>query len=305
MKTKRLPISLMILVGFLFVYPRAKPLAAAIFVGLTPNDVARVGQTDLSILSRSEQIGPASDQSCADPVGDRVAICRILEQAFLDSTVRLLIYALPPDVEGSNSPIFGTISHGTVMEGRYLVTHNHYEEAVFPLLGQDDPENLFMIDIFDAGGELILQVPSQRISVLVADRQTMVLDFGESDGLGLFAALGLPSAEFMAQPSMPLQPGMEVAQIDWDGTSSHINWVTIEEVITESIIPNIKLSDCIGSGASGGGVFWQGHHIGNNLSRSFKCNPDLDSATAYHSKVVLNSQPVTTPRSSAADLSSS
>jgi hypothetical protein len=99
----------------------------------------------------------------------------------------------------------------------------------------------------------------------------------------------------MALPSMPLQPGMEVAQIDWDGSSSHINWVTIEAVNTDSVIPNVKLSDCLNSGASGGGVFWRGHHIGNNLSRSFKCNPELDFGTAYHSKVVLNSELVTLP----------
>ena len=301
MKIKSLPISLTILIGLLLAYPRANPLSAAIIVGLTANDDAHMDQTDYSLSNGSEQIGPASDQSCADPVGDRVAICRTMEQEFLDSTVRLLIYALPMDVEGSDSRVFGTISHATVKEGRYLVTHNHYDETVFSLLQQDDPDNLFIIDIFDASGELILRVPAQTVSVLVVDRGSMVLDFGETDGLGLFAALGLSSAEFMAQPSMPLQPGMEVAQIDWDGSSSHINWVTIKAVTTESAIPNVKLSDCLRSGASGGGLFWRGYHIGNNLSRSFKCNPELDSGTTYHSKVILNSQLITAPRSSAAD----
>ena len=301
MKIKSLLISLTILIGFLLVYPRAKPLAAAIFVGSTPNDDTYKGQTAYSPSNGSEEMRSASDQSCADPVGARVDICRTLEQAFLDSTVRLLIYALPADPEDTDSPVLATVSHGTVLEGRYLVTHNHYANNVFSTDQQDEPDNSVIIDIFDAGGEFLLRVPAQTVSALVVDRQTMVLDFGESDGPGLFAAAGFLSADFISQSSVDLQPGMEVAQIDWDGTSSHINWVTIEEVTTESIIPNIKLSDCINSGASGGGVFWRGNHIGNNLSRSFKCNPELDFGTAYHSKVVLNSPLVTEAGSTTLD----
>lgn len=297
MKTKRLLFSLILLIGFLLIYTRANPLAAAIFVGFTPNDDAPKAQTDYSLSDGVEQVGPVSDQSCADAVGDREAICRTMEQAFLDATVRLLIYALPVDAEDSDSRLFGAFSHATVKEGRYLVTHNHYDETLFSLLQHGDPDNLVTIDIFSASGGILWRVPGQSVSVHLVERETVVLDFGETQGIGLFTALGLSSAEFMAQPSMRLQPGMEVAQVDWDGTSSHINWVTIEAVTNESIIPNVKLSDCIRSGASGGGVFWQGYHIGNNLSRSFKCNPDLDSGTAYHSKVVLNSELIAAPRS--------
>ena len=132
-----------------------------------------------------------------------------------------------------------------------------------------------------------------RISVLGADRESVVLDFGEKDGRGVFEDAGFSSAEFRETSLTALQPGMEVAQVDWDGWSSHIDWTTIEAVTTVSETPIVKLSDCIRSGASGGGLFWQGVHIGNNWSRSPDCGPELDPAD--HSFVALNTRSVIEP----------
>ncbi len=301
MKTKCFPIALTILVGFLFAYPLANPLAAAAIGGLTASEDVHIGATDYFPSNGSEQSGPASDASCANPFGARVASCQTMEQEILDSTVRLIIYFSPMGVEGSDSRVLGTTGHATVKEGRYLVTHNHYDQTLFSLLQQGDPDNLVTIDIFNASGAVIWRVAAQDVSVHVAEHETVVLDFGETNGYGLFAALGLPSAEFRSQPYLSLVPGMEVAQVDYDGVTAHINWVTVEAVTTESATPIVKLSGCLGLGASGGGLFWRGVHIGNNWSRSTECNPESDSGTTYWSKVALNSQRVTAPESMAAN----
>jgi hypothetical protein len=59
----------------------------------------------------------------------------------------------------------------------------------------------------------------------------------------MFAGLDMASAEFKAGGSLALQPGMEVAQIDWDGAANYVDWVTIEDVITDSGTPRLKLAN--------------------------------------------------------------
>ena len=63
---------------------------------------------------------------------------------------------------------------------------------------------------------------------------------------------------------MTLQPGIEVAQIDWDGSTSQIDWVTIDAINIGSETPIINVTNCIKKGASGGGVL-AGAAYWNNL----------------------------------------
>jgi hypothetical protein len=88
---------------------------------------------------------------------------------------------------------------------------------------------------------------------------------------------------------------MEIAQIDWDGNSTHIDWVTIDATNTKADTPIINVSNCILKGASGGGVYWQGQHIGNNWSRTDKCDSGLVSGEEVISTVALNTQTVIVP----------
>ena len=57
---------------------------------------------------------------------------------------------------------------------------------------------------------------------------------------------------------------MAVAQVDWDGNESRVEWTTIEEIITEDGVPRLLLNNGVTRGSSGGGVFWNGKHIANN-----------------------------------------
>ena len=198
-------------------------------------------------------------------------------------------------VEGFGYRILSGSGHATVMGGRHLVTHNHIDEALFSLLLDGDPDDLITVIIFESNGKVLLEVSAQTISVLVVDREASVFDFGEKDGLGLFDSLGQPSAQFIAQPFDSLQPGVEVAQIDWDGQTTHIDWVTIETITTISETPVITLANCIRHGASGGGLFWNGYHIGNNWSRSSECSQGLANGITPRSTVALNSTLVTGP----------
>jgi len=295
MKKPTLTFSLIILISILFAYVSTKPLAAATVVGLTANNEGQTISTDQSLANGTEPLTSATELSCADPIPTNAAICQKMEQEILDATVRFLMYTPLMHVDGTGYMIVNGDGHATIMNGRYLVTHNHFDEFFFSLLQQGNPDNLITIDIYNTNGELILQVPGQTLSVVVVEHETVVFDFGEKDGLGFFAAHGLPSAKFLAQSDMPLQPGMEVAQIDWDGVSSHVDWTTIEEITTVSETPIVKLSNCIKLGASGGGIFWQGHHIGNNWSRIATCSQKLEPGIVHNSSVALNSQLVTVP----------
>ena len=57
---------------------------------------------------------------------------------------------------------------------------------------------------------------------------------------------------------------MEVAQINWDGATTWVEWVHIERITAAQDVTQIILSSSVRKGASGGGVFWNGQHIGNN-----------------------------------------
>jgi len=295
MKKATITISLIITISILLANAHTKPSMAARAIGLSANNDIQAVQSEQTVSNGSEQEILSPDLSCANPIPAMVATCQAIEAEILASTVRILMYTPLMHVEGFGVRIINGMGHATIKDGRYLITHNHYDKTIFSMLGQGDPEDLITIDIFDTNGQVILQVPGQTLSVLVVDHETVVFDFGKEDGLGFFAAHGLPSAKFMAQPPMPIKPGMEVAQIDWDGSSSHIDWITINAITTLSDTPTVQLSNCIKTGASGGGVFWQGVHIGNNWSRTAQCDQGISSESAPHTSVALNSQLVIAP----------
>jgi hypothetical protein len=178
------------------------------------------------------------------------------------------------------------------MAGRYLATHNHFK---FPLTvtAANDEEGYLAISLRRADGTLILdEAPLDAIRIVHADSQTLVLEFLNDQGEGLFAALGLPSADFIDWRPANLQPGMELAQIDWDGQQAHVDWVRIDAVQSEEELPQLQVDNFARFGCSGGGVFWNGRHIGNNWARSIEENLATDEITRRYSIAALNSRAV-------------
>jgi hypothetical protein len=161
---------------------------------------------------------------------------------------------------------------------------------------QGIPGEQIRLSLYKANGELILaDVPITILTVVAQDSQTLVLDFNAYGTEGLFAALGLPSAQFAAGQTLPLtlQPGLEVAQINWDGQTSQVRWTQIESVTDVNGTPQLKLATPVAQGASGGGVFWNGYHIANNWLQGSIQTIESGEVTDQYSVAALNSLGVT------------
>jgi hypothetical protein len=221
---------------------------------------------------------------------DEVQVCDELEHQILASTVRLewRLWMLRDD--GSwYAPVDAGAGHATVKEGQYLVTHNHWGIS----LSDRRDGVLTTLSVYTADGKPIWQdVPVEQVTPVAEDAETLVLDFGRYGSAGVFAALGLLSAEFKPWQSLPLRSGMEVAQINWDGATARVDWVKINALITESGTPRLALANFVMLGASGGGVFWNGYHVGNTWSRVTTYGANSGALLRRHSEAALNSSHV-------------
>jgi hypothetical protein len=103
-----------------------------------------------------------------------------------------------------------------------------------------------------------------------------------------FGTDGLAVAQLKAWPTLPLEPGSEVAQINWDGTRTTIKWTEITAVHDEQNPPCLEMANHIMPGASGGAIYWQGYHIANSWLNGTKTSPKREHPCQY-SKAALNS----------------
>ena len=87
---------------------------------------------------------------------------------------------------------------------------------------------------------------------------------------------------------MDWQAGTELAQIDWDEATSPAR-VTVDAVTLAGEVSQVQVSNFAASGASGGGVFWNGYHVGNNWARNMDRDPQTDEVTLLYTLVALNS----------------
>jgi hypothetical protein len=243
---------------------RTLPLAAAIRSSPPNISYPKVSQKGKLANNRPPLID-ASSSSCAKPRPDSVPECDRLEQQILASTVRLVWHRRLKNNDGRTYTfVDGGIALATIKEGRYLVTHNHSGISSAALNNRESITGF----VSTATGELIwLGAPLEAITTVVEVAETLVLDFGSDDGRGFFESMGLSSVEFKAWESLPLQSGMEVAQVDWDGQTAQVDWATIDKVIIDNGTPRLELANVVAPGASGGGVFWNGYHIANTWSR--------------------------------------
>jgi hypothetical protein len=150
---------------------------------------------------------------------------------------------------------------------------------------------LIKLSIFKADGTMILKdAPFGAFEAAITDPQTLQFDFGDYGGQGLFGAIGMPSADFRSWETLPLQPGTEVAQIDWDGATAHVDWVRVTAVHLVGDTPYLELDNFVQQGASGGGVFYDGYHIANNWFRSTDRAADSGEVVRQASVAALNNQ---------------
>lgn len=229
---------------------------AQVFTETTTTGTA-ITDTKVANNSQIETSIPSAQQRCASPTPENVAPCDAEAAEILATTVRLELRKAP-DAKRS-------IGHATIVAGRYLLTHNHFNLS----LEEIDDDFPGTLTVTNSQGETIVDTaPFKAFDVLVATSETLIFDFGPYGGAGLFGMLGLSSAKFDPQQVSRIQPGMEVAQIDWDGSTAHVDWVQVTEVREENGLPVLILDNFVEQGASGGGVFYDGYHLGNNWFRS-------------------------------------
>lgn len=227
--------------------------------------------------------------TCAHPTLFTSADCRRIEERILKSTVRIKIETWVVAPGESGYLIDSSVGHATLKDGRYLVTHNHFSVSLSIRPHKGEPEAFGIVTLSNSQGEACYKGPLSDFELVWDDPQTLVIAHKED---GFFEELGFASAGFDDWSSLPLAAGMEVAHVDWDGETTHVDWVTIKEVTVDDQVPCLILNGDVTRGASGGGVFWQGAHIANNwcLLQNFDEAGALVNVTT---KAALNSAHVT------------
>ncbi len=230
------------------------------------------------------------DQLSAQDAPSNSSDRRQIEQQILNSTVRILVQSMTVKADESGYEIDDTLGHATVMGDRYLVTHNHFDVPVSSRPQEGDSDAYGQVLLYNVAGELVFKGPLSDFELVREDKETLVFAYKEG---GLFEKLGFASAEFVDWTSVSLRPGMEVAQVDWDGATTRVDWATIQEVDIEDGVPRLVLNDGAIPGASGGGVFLGGAHVANNWRLEEQVGPQGEvvgevTTVALNSTAVLN-----------------
>ena len=214
--------------------------------------------------------------------------CSQWESQILATTVRIeMTSSVEFDLDMGREPIFHeAISHATVIGDRYLVTHNHFKISPAYL---GNGTSLYAT-LYNTSNQMMAETAT--FTVAYQDAETLILEFTSKGGQGLFDALDIPSAQVLDGESLSLEPGMEVAQINWNGTTTSINCVQIESLIIDEGIARLDLNSSIQPGSSGGGVFWQGQHIANNWQRTTVIESGGTAVLRQYSSAVLNPLPM-------------
>ena len=216
---------------------------------------------NLMIFASAGAFNSRERVSCSDPTKEDLSFYLQLEEEILRATVRIGIKSWVAKTGERGYEGDYSAGHATLMGGRYLVTHNHFGIPL-PGLPMEGVEAYGQtISLYDSRGQRLHKGPLSDFNVVWVAGETLVLMHNEE---GFFEGLGLKSARFQAWTSMPIETGTEVAQIDWDGAVTRVDWVEVKEVVGDDGVPRLILDDGVQPGASGGGIFWQGIHVANN-----------------------------------------
>ena len=221
--------------------------------------------------------------TCAQPTAN-VELCAAQEAEILASVVRIVFHG--NFQKGQYTDFRGSVGHGTVMNGRYLLTHNHFSIDLVTL-SPTNHQGVTGFSLYNAAGQTVVRnAPVGTFHVSAQGNQALVLDFGQA----YFDELGLASASFLGIENSGLAVGSEVAQLDWDGERAYVIWTTVTKVASQYDSPYIAVDNFVMPGASGGGVFWQGHHIANNWADVTVTDTDSGAFQEAFSLAAWNSQ---------------
>lgn len=241
-------------------------------------------------VAQEETPTPTNQIRCHQPQPEHEALCQQWEEAILAQTVRVRFSGWVKSGKANSDEqtwLDTEIGHGTVQNGRYLVTHNHYQMP-FDLIALG--RVIGTVSLYTSNGTpLLTNAQLQIISIAYEDSQSLVLEFATQDGKGLFEIMGIPSATFQTAANLAVQPGHEIAQIDWNGNAAHVDWVTIKSIGIDGNTPVIFLNNFNQAGSSGGGVFWQGFHIANTWQHTTVYVKGTTSIVRQYSSAALNS----------------
>ena len=231
---------------------------------------------------------------CQRPLPWNKAHCEEMEQEILDTTVRIAFHGVI-EIEDSRDmiQIKGTISHATVKDGRYLLTHNHFGIPLSQLqiFNRYANRSFSGVSVYRLDGTAVLDhAPLDTFTVVSEKGETVLLDFGTIAGEGYFAHVGIASAEVTKACTARLAPNTEVALIDWDEQRhTRVVWAQIQTVYQEKGLSLMQIDHFIETGASGGGVFLHNQHIGNNWARIIETDLNTGNVSQQLTLVALNS----------------
>ena len=238
----------------------------------------------MDVHARTSPTSPAtqsetSEFSCIYPASyEERVMCRNIGDQILAVTIRIEMHA---------DYAFGQ-SHATVVGGRYLVTHNHFSYSLTEIAAGDG-EGYTGVSLRTANGTLLIEnAPLSTYTVVHQDAETLVLDFGIGIGKGKLAAMGLASAKVTNWTMVKWNAGMEIAHIDWNGETAHVDWTLVEVVATDGGTAHIQVNNYAMKGASGGGAYWNGQHVGNIWARNLEKDANTGEVTRLYTLIALN-----------------
>ncbi len=233
------------------------------------------------------------NESCKRPLPWNKRHCLAVEQAILDATVRVVLHGWVEVETGYDvERICGGISHATVVDGRYLITHNHFGIPLSQVITYNQHANVEFtgVSVYRLDGIIILDhAPLDSFAIIAEKGETVVLDFGTAAGEGFFTQASVGSAQSSSTRAAQLALGTEVAQVDWDRQGhTQVVWVKVKRAYQENGISLIQVDHFIHLGASGGGVFLDGQHIGNNWGNFVETNHNTGVVLQKLGLVALN-----------------
>jgi len=74
--------------------------------------------------------------------------------------------------------------HGTVINGRYLFTHNHFKLPLLEMLADDGDDEYATVTLYGSNGEFFWQGPLTTAVVTFDNSETLLLEFLDRNGRG-------------------------------------------------------------------------------------------------------------------------
>ena len=210
-----------------------------------------------------------------------------LEKNILSTTARLYLRSWIPLPGENEYEVLSSVAHATVKDGCCLVSHNHFGIPLSLGHGTEKAGVYTDLTITDWRGQKVFAAPLTDFTVMYSSEEVLVLALAEEQNSYWLEDLGFQSAHFSLPKQIDLQSGMKVAQVDWDGRCTRIDWTVVDDIAEFGRSRILKMDDPIRLGASGGGIFYNGSHIANNWMLTLGLGDD-GNIVYEHSSAILN-----------------